>query len=228
MPVGTTEAVPLFVSGGSVRVLRAVRRMVSYTVTGYMYRNSSGDVQWRSLNDLSAAMRNEVLRYEQFYGYIVTDSFVENKGVITVNGTAYDLSQSYMSDASTNFGNLGLCEGVISIRDEENETVIACGLWYNGALYVPYVNDTLSEPACYINVQCSGDAQSKSLRELVTDSYGQLHGTATGITVTDLEDIMQGYGLTIRPIDCSEQLSSSVELHALPLQAPVNELWLNG
>lgn len=193
-----------------------------------MYRNSSGDVQWRALNDLSAAMREEVMRYEQFYDFIETDSFVENQGLITVNGTAYDLSQSYMSDASTNFDNLGLCEGVITIRDEENESVIACGLWYNGALYVPFVNDTLSEPACYINVQCSGEALSKSLRELVSDSYGQLHGTATGITVADLEDLMQDYGLTIRPIDCSEQLSSSVELHALQLQAPVNELWLNG
>lgn len=193
-----------------------------------MYRNSSGDVQWRSLNDLSADMRAEILRYEEFYGYIVTDSFVENQGVITVNGKAYDLSQSYMSDASTNFDNIGLCEGVITIRNEEDEAAIACGLWCNGALYVPFLADTLSEPACYINVQCSGDAQSKSLRELVTDSYGQLHGTATGITVADLEDLMQGYGLTIRPIDCSEQLSSSVELHALALQAPVNELWLNG
>ena len=197
-------------------------------MTCYMYRNSNGDVQLRALNDLSADMRAAVLRYESFYGYIMTDLFVESQGVITVNGIDYDLSQSYMSDASTNFDNLGLCEGIITIRDEENLSAIACGLWYNGALYVPYMADTLSEPACYINIQCSGDAQAMSLRELVTDSYGQLHGTATGITVADLEEIMEGYGLTIRPIDCSEQISSSVDLHALPLQAPVNELWLNG
>lgn len=193
-----------------------------------MYRNSSGDVQWRGLNDLSSEMQAQVLLYEEFYGYIVTDSFDEGQGTITVNGTAYDLSQSYMSAVSTNFDNLGLCEGVITIRDEEDESTIACGLFYNGALYVPYVTDTLREPTCFINIQCSGDAQLKSLGELVADSYGNLHGTATGVTVADLEDLMQGYGLTLRPLDCSEQLSSSVELHALPLQAPVNELWLNG
>ena len=226
--MNSTEAVPLFVSGGRVRVLRAVRTDVGHYTTGYLYKYSNNGVMWKGLDQFSASGREALLRYEEFYGYIESYVFDTDRHIITVNGNDYDLLQSDFSNVTTNFDNLGLCEGVITIRDEENQSAIACGLWYNGALYVPYMADTLSEPACYINIQCSGDAQAMSLRELIANSYGQLHGTATGITVADLEDLMQGYGLTLRPIDCSEQISSSVDLHALPLQAPVNELWLNG
>lgn len=220
--------VPLLVSGGSCHVPLLLRQSDNQTLLPVDVLTSGTGFRWAYVSALSQADQTFVAQLMAIYGYVYVTRDDETD-TFSFAGTEFTNAVAIVNnDAAVTFTTLGLCEGLTTIRDEEDEAKIALGIWYNGVLYVPTSTEDTAKPVCLTSLNINRAATSQALGVTLGSPRGNLYARTQGIYYEDLTDILSESGLTIRALDCSQQIQSITDFPGIRLQASVTDLWLNG
>lgn len=197
-------------------------RVITGTIPG------SGNFSYTYIDDLNNQQKEIVNQLKQIYGSLVIPE-TGNTKVITLAGMKITSSDMKITDSlAENFELAGLFEGVTQIYDEEGTSQIANGIWCNGVLYIPTTVEGGIERKCLGTFYVAEAKLNDPLSSLVKAETGVFYGSTAGIAYADLVDILSESGLTIKPIDCSNQVQSPTTLPGLKAQCDTTQLWLNG
>lgn len=222
------SGVALLVQGGACRLIMYRRPSDGVIMVPSDIKTSATGFTWAYLNARSQAARELAGIYASMYGYVYVE---RNDEPDTFNfmGKEFTSADTIKADnAVDNFAALGLCEGLTSIRDEEDESTIALGIWHNGVLYVPTSTEDTDKPVCLTSLNINRAATTQALGVTLRSPRGNLYARTQGIYYDDLTDILSDSGLTIRALDCSQQIQSVSDFPGIRLQASTTDLWLNG
>jgi hypothetical protein len=222
------SGVALLVQGGACRLIMYRRPSDDAVMVPSDVRPSGTGFNWEYLNARSQAARELAGIYASMYGYVFVD---RNDEPDTFNfiGREFTSADVIKADnAADNFATLGLCEGLTTIRDEEDESTIALGIWHNGVLYVPTSTEDTEKAICVTSLNINQTATTQKLGVILGSPRGNLYGRTQGIYFDDLADILSESGLKLRALDCSLQIQSVTDFTGIRLQASTTDLWLNG
>lgn len=183
---------------------------------------------FENISDETSTYQKAIREIENIFGSVIVTS--DEYGTEIYYGGHTFKSTEVISDEGKfeNFETLGLCQGILQIYDEEQDSIIANAVWNNGTLYVPVYTAEGGLKTCARNLQLSEEPAIAPLSQMIANSSRCFYGSIDGITYDDLTDVLSESGLTIKPLEIAIDASASVELPGLRLACDTTQLWLNG
>lgn len=226
--LSTGVTVALLVSGGSVHLLQRPWAPAETDQVIVDFNFGAREFSVETISDQDSDTIKEIEKLQAIYGQVIFD-LNDDASEVYANGKTFTTDNVFDGgDKFDRFDTLGLCQGILQIYDEEQDSIIANAVWNNGTLYVPVYTADGGLKTCARNLQLTDESAIAPLSQMIEESSRCFYGSIDGITYDDLTDVLSESGLTIKPLEIAIDASASVELPGLRLACDTTQLWLNG